>query len=389
MRILLLNALYPTPMHPKVVGGAERSVRNLAEALVAHGHDVEVIRAAAPSGVLTREVVNGVVVYAAPSKNLYWPFDGKERSPWLKFLWHLIDDWGCAPPIVTERLREFKPDVMHTNTLTGLTTNVWSLAKRFNVRVVHTLRDYYLICPRSKYYKNGSNCDGPCKDCSLLTSRRRQKTRVPDAVVGNSLATLNLHTALGLFGGARIRTAIGSLEESGARPLPPRDRSGDSKLLFGYIGRVTEEKGVEQLAKAYGLLPQGSAGLVIAGEGDAGVQDRLMRLSGGREINFMGFVPPREFYEAVDIVVAPSLWHEPLPRSVIDAISYARPVIGSNRGGTPEAMGEPPYGWIYDPSEEDGLLKALEASLAGGLPVLERKREDNLLSYLRVYSDEQ
>lgn len=363
MRILILNSLYPTPLHPRIVGGAEKSVRHLAEALVLDGHTVEVIRAIAPGADQTREEVNGVVVFGAPSRNLYWPFDGRVRPAWMRVLWHLIDDRGPAPALVRARLDAFRPDVLHTNTLAGLTTDAWSLAKARGVRVVHTLRDYYLMCPRSKYYKNGRNCSRPCGDCAVLTRRRRAATALPDAVVGNSRATLDLHLAHGLFPGVPVQTSIGSLAEAAA-PLPPRDRTDDPRTLFGFIGRVTEEKGVERLAEAYGRLPQGAAGLVIAGETDLKVQKRLTQLAGGRDIHFLGFVPPETFYRAVDVVVAPSLWHEPLPRSVVDAISYGRPVIGSNRGGTPEAIGAPSFGWIFDPDEAGELEQAMGDALS-------------------------
>lgn len=387
MKILILNSLYPTPLHPKIVGGAEKSVRHLAEALVREGHEVEVIRAIAPGAAPTREEVNGVVVHGAPSRNLYWPFDGQAQPAWRRLLWHLIDDRGPTPEIVGERLDAFRPDVVHTNTLAGLTTGVWRLARARGVRIVHTLRDYYLMCPRAKAYKAGRNCERPCRDCALLTRGRRAATALPDAVVGNSRATLDLLLAQGLFAGVPLRTAIGSLPEASA-PLPPRDRGEAPRTLFGFIGRVTEEKGVERLAEAYGRLPQGAAGLVIAGETDPAVQTRLTALASGRDIRFLGFVPPETFYRAVDVVVAPSLWHEPLPRSVIDAISYGRPVIGSNRGGTPEAMGEPPFGWIFDPDVAGDLERVMGEAMSGALPFKARAASpvSPVAMYTAVYS---
>lgn len=387
MKILILNSLYPTPFHPKIVGGAEKSVRHLAEALVREGHVVEVIRAIAPCAAPTREELNGVVIHGAPSRNLYWPFDGRTRPAWKRVLWHLIDDWGVTPSIVRERLDAFRPDVVHTNTLAGLTTGVWRLARARGVRVVHTLRDYYLLCPRAKAYKDGRNCERVCRDCAVLTQHRRAATSLPNAVVGNSFATLNLHLNQGLFSGVPVRTAIGSLPEA-SKPLPPRDRSEDPRTVFGFIGRITEEKGVELLAEAYGRLPAGAAHLVIAGETDPEVQARLTKAAGGRDIRFLGFVPPEVFYRAVDIVVAPSLWHEPLPRSVIDAISYGRPVIGSNRGGTPEAMGEPPFGWIFDPDEPGGLERIMHHSHLisdAHSKVKPQTVSLSLSEYLRVY----
>lgn len=387
MKVLILNSLYPTPLHPKIVGGAEKSVRHLAEALTLEGHEVEVICGVRPGAAPTCETVNGVVVYGAPIRNVYWPHDGRRRPAWMRLLWHLVDDWGDPPAIVRERLDSFRPDVLHTNTLAGLTTNVWRLAKMRGVRVVHTLRDYYLICPRANYFKRGRNCENPCGDCRALTQRRRQNTALPDVVVGNSYATLNLHLDQNLFSGVRLLKSIGSISEA-SRPLPKRDRSDDPRTIFGYIGRVTPEKGVEMLAHAYGKMPEGIAGLVIAGETNPEIQDRLSEIAGRRDIQFLGFVSPEFFYRKVDIVVAPSLWHEPLPRSVIDAVGYNRPVIGSNKGGTPEAMGDPPYGWIFDPDAPGGLENAMRSAMAEqspSPPPLTENSSSPLHQYITTY----
>lgn len=388
MRILIVNSLYPTSLHPKVVGGAERSVRNLAEALVGAAHQVLVVRAAAPGAAPTEEVFNGVRVHALPINNVYWPFSGEQHSSLSRLLWHVLDDWAPPPSRIADLIEKFQPDVLHTNNLTALGTGVWVVAKRHGIRIVHTLRDYSLLCPRTKLFKDGRMCEALCSDCALLTFRRRSRTSLVDAVVGNSIATLNLHLKHGLFGSAITRTAIGSLPDAGAVPLAPRERRDDPRLVFGYIGRVSDDKGVDLLAAAFGRLPGDRVRLKIAGESAPDIQSRLQKTAGVNTIEFLGFVTPRSFYEEIDVVVAPSLWPEPLPRSVIDAISYGRPVIASDRGGNVEAMGEPPFGSVFDPSRVENLIKAMESF--SPIPPLPQppKKKSPLDMYLKVYSED-
>lgn len=100
---------------------------------------------------------------------------------------------------------------------------------------------------------------------------------------------------------------------------------------------------------------QGNVKLVIAGETRPEVRQRLVA-EAGREIDFMGFVAPDEFYSRVDVVVVPSLWAEPLPRAVLEAFSYGRPVIASERGGIPEAVGTAGGGWLFNPDSVDDLV---------------------------------
>ncbi len=381
MRILLVNSLYPTPLYPKIVGGAEKSVKNIAEALVAAGHSVEVIRAAPPNAQMTCEEVNGVVIHSIPIKNIYWPFSGESQNPLKRLAWHLLDDRMKAPKCVIDILDRFQPDVLHTNNLTALGTDIWKAARDRGIRIVHTLRDYSLMCPRTMLFRNGKLCEKLCTNCAILTAKRRTRTDMCDAVVGNSFATLNLHLREGLFRNATMKTAIGSLPETDAVPFPPRQRLQDEGLTFGYIGRVSEEKGVDMLAEAFGKLPAGSARLKIAGESSPEIQARLQAAAGSAQIDFLGFITPKSFYEQVDVVVAPSLWPEPLPRSIIDSISYGRPVITSNRGGNVEALGEPPYGWAFDPAVEGDLVRKIKDAS----PMLVQPSKDDRLSPLELY----
>lgn len=75
-------------------------------------------------------------------------------------------------------------------------------------------------------------------------------------------------------------------------------------------------------------------------------------------MSFLGFVTPEAFYPNVDVVVVPSLLHESLSRAVLEAHSFARPVIGATRGGIPEALGD--AGWLFDPDDGDALVRIMK-----------------------------
>jgi glycosyltransferase involved in cell wall biosynthesis len=354
LNILIVNIIYPTPNHPKIVGGAERSVKNLAEALVKNGHDVLIIRGLSPEASQQTEYVGGVKVAGFPIPKKYWPFDGQEHGFVDKALWHIADDYGRPSSAVQREIEAFAPDVIHTNNLGGLSTAVWSLADKMGIGIVHTLRDYYLLCPKSTLFRGRDVCGTPCTDCSLFTMRRRALTGLVDVVVGNSQATLDLHLERGLFANAAWKGAIHNVSER-VESSPPADPKGP--VRFGYIGRVTVDKGVEELATAYGRLAT-AAELIIAGEADPAIQERLQQLAGSKPIKFLGFVTPDAFYSNVDVVVAPSLWHEPLPRSILEAFAYGRPALGSTRGGIPEALGD--GGWLFDPADPPSLERSLD-----------------------------
>ncbi len=387
MRILYISSLYPTPLHPKVVGGAERAARALAERMVEAGHEVEVVRGIPPDAAPTAETVNGVRVYGAPIRNIYWPFGGERPNPLRRLAWHFKDDVGSAPALVAERLRAFRPDIVHSHTLAGLTTEVWKLAKAQGARVIHTMHDYYLLCPRSTLYRRGQPCETIDASSRALTAVRRARTKNVDAIVGVSGANLDLHRRNGLFANVARSAVIGPSVIATAHPLARRDRTADARLAFGYIGRMTEEKGVYDLARALSALPQDRVVLRMAGNADPSLRDELQALA-GRPIDFLGFVDPVEFFSSIDVTVVPSRWHDPAPLAVTDSLLYGRPVLGARRGGIPEYMGTPAYGWTYDPADADALARTMQLILDEGIPEFGQPvLADNPAKYLALYNE--
>src|SRR5258708_5388541 len=115
MRVLIISSIYPTPDAPRIVGGAEIFARRFAESLLERGDSVEVIRAAPAPGQQT-ETSDGVQVHSAPVHNIYLPFTQQRSAP-MRGVWHAVEDWQQTASLVSERIRAFKPDVMHSNNL--------------------------------------------------------------------------------------------------------------------------------------------------------------------------------------------------------------------------------------------------------------------------------
>lgn len=358
MKIVHINSLYA----PFQIGGAEKSVQILAEAQRALGHDVSVLTTA-PDGNDRQASINGVDIHYLSVRNLYRPFTDEPHTSVSKAVWHAIDSYN---PMMGNRiggkLDVIRPDIVHTHTIAGLSVSAWRAAETRRIPRVHTLRDYYLACPRSTMFKEGHNCTSPCNDCAFYAGpRRRQSARV-DAVIGNSRFILDRHLALGYFPQARFRDVIYSGQ-------PPRNVAASPRLarekgqlpMFGYIGQLNPTKGVGLLVDA--ILDLGpSARLRIAGRIEGDYAARL-RSEAPAWVEWLGWQKPADFYRSVDVVVVPSLWHEPLPRTVIEAASWGCRVIGSNRGGTPEALAMV-GGTVFDPDLRGALASALRHELS-------------------------
>ncbi|MEY9636518.1 glycosyltransferase involved in cell wall biosynthesis [Bradyrhizobium japonicum] len=393
MKILITSSLYPTPLAPKVVGGAETFVRRLAETLVGQNDGVEVIRAASASN-QQMETCNGIDVYSAPVHNIYFPFAKQHSSP-VRGIWHAIEDWQTMSELVAARIKAFKPDILHSNNLSGLTTAVWRTAAELGIPVLHTLHDYYLTCPRCSRFSDGHACESSCMSCQILTLRRRWATRHLDAVVGVSQRILDIHTQLGLFTQTPLKIVI---RNASTADVGNADAAMvDGTVTFGFIGRLTEEKGIYNLVRAIATIPPDRFRLVIAGHTTESQQKQLKALAPNARIEFLGFVQPKQFYEQVNVVVVPSVWEDPCPLVVADAQAACKPLLGTPFGGIQEAIKPGVTGWLTSP-DPASIAKSISAIIEAPQQIVEMSErlksgidkwvfDDVVAGYRNVYDE--
>ncbi|WP_082475664.1 glycosyltransferase family 4 protein [Rhizobium sp. Leaf341] len=359
MRIAICNALYPTPGDPLIFGGAEVFVRQFAEALVERGDSVTVLRSSL-TGSRATETVNGVRVEFIPVRNLFPPF-AERKNPLLRLAWHAIDDRVHASAEIERILKDIRPDLLHSHTLNGLSTDVWRMAKRQNLPILHTMHDYYLICPRCSRFRSGAACQTTCGSCQVLSANRRRRTALVDAVASVSQRTLDIHRENGVFDHT-VQTHVVRNVPNPAIVFSDLTLS-DGPLTIGYLGRFSEEKGVRLLLEAVACLPPGSVRLLLAGRVSEAEKETLTALAPQAEIEFVGFVSPSDFYRQVQVVVMPSIWHEPGSLALVDALAAGRPVIGTPFGGIPEIIEDGVTGWIADATVRDlsaGMARLVE-----------------------------
>jgi glycosyltransferase involved in cell wall biosynthesis len=120
-----------------------------------------------------------------------------------------------------------------------------------------------------------------------------------------------------------------------------------------YVGRLSEEKGVRELAEAATGLP-----LVVVGDGP------LRSLFP----QAVGFVAPSElgvWYERAAVVVVPSR-REGYGMVAREAMAYGRPVVATAVGGLLDAVEDGVTGLVVPPGDMKALRAALERALGDG-----------------------
>ncbi len=360
MRILIINSLY----RPLFFGGAEKSVTLLAEALARTGDQVSVITLH-PGSEETIEELNGVRVYRVPLDNIYWPYGQERKHNSLQRLeWHLKDVWNRkAAKRVGNILDIEKPDVMHTNVIAGFSISVWREARKRNIPIIHTLRDYYMLCPRSTLFHNGSICQRRCLECRCLTFNRRQASTLVDLVVSNSSYVLETHRRHGYFKGVPSKV-IYNIADSFMETHKATPAADSGSLTFGFIGSILPEKGLDVVLEATTKLVNTHWHLRIAGGGLTRYIEQLKHRFGDPRIEWLGFTNSKEFYSSIDVAVISSVWAEPLPRTLIESFAAGKSAICARSGGIPEIASLGRTVETYQAKDVEALANIMNRALA-------------------------
>lgn len=350
MKVIFVNSFY----FPQEVGGAERSIKFLAEGLVKSGHQAVVLT----TGEQDEEVeLNGVKVIRRRNRNFSsrFPLFLKDRA------WHVADTWNRdASADAAVKISELAPDLVHTNNLSGFSVALWKSISAQKIPIIHTLRDYYLICPNTALFRNGVPCkEERCRSCRILAYPRIEATHYVDLVVGNSSFILSKHLDNGAFKNSEKSVIYNAYKPASPGRVRVLEEHRDP-IKIGYIGRLAPTKGVDLLIAQFKKLCTQQMSrcyeLVIAGSGDDEYTRSLKSISVDFPIRFIGNVEPALFYEAIDLVVVPSKWDEPLARVIFESFAHGVPVIASSKGGSPEVVTHGKTGWLFDIEAEDALL---------------------------------
>jgi glycosyltransferase involved in cell wall biosynthesis len=139
-------------------------------------------------------------------------------------------------------------------------------------------------------------------------------------------------------------------------------RGESHKPLLLYVGRLSAEKEVASLRSAIDALPE--ARLAIVGDGP--MRDKLERQFRGTATHFAGYLRGEELaaaYASADVFVMPSRT-ETLGLVLLEAMASGCPVVACRAGGIPDAVEDGVTGYLFEPTDADGLVQAIRRVLA-------------------------
>lgn len=275
----------------------------------------------------------------------------------------------------TSLLDDFQPDIVHLNNIhTQLSPVIAELAHKRGIKVVWTLHDYKLLCPRYDCLRNGKTI---CEAC--FTDKREVLNY--KCMKNSSIASFLAYEEAKKWGRERLESCTdvficpsqfmaekmiqGGFQASKIRTLcnfidigkTIRDNY-EKEEYYCFIGRLSHEKGVDTLIEAAKKLPYS---LKIIGGGP--LEEKLRMKSVGCNIEFVGYKQWEDIKEIVGkarFSVIPSEWYENNPLSVIEAQCLGTPVLGAKIGGIPELIENGVSGDVFESRNVIDLKNKIE-----------------------------
>ena len=145
------------------------------------------------------------------------------------------------------------------------------------------------------------------------------------------------------------------------------DKTEDN-IIFGYLGRIVEDKGVILLIEAtLQLLKENyKISLYIGGNPQidptyyAKIEELLKANPHSINIHFLGEITNiTSFYKQIDVACTPSIYEEPLGNVIVEAKSFHKPSIIFNKGGMPEIIEHQHNGYICHNTTTESLKQAM------------------------------
>lgn len=303
----------------------------------------------------------------------YFPESKETRKGPLRQVKNLVNYFYHleAARKIEQLIKDERPDIAHIHLMWGqITPSILPVLKKYGVPVLFTVHDYRIVCPAYTFRDGNGRI---CEDCQgkyfnkCFTHVCCKGSRLMSAVMAAEQYFRNafFNPAKYIDGFIYVSNFARNIQErympalkakpnitlynfSTAIVSEPKVMPKDKYFLF--FGRLSYEKGVMTLLKAFKDLPQ--CKLKVVGTGPK--KNELKAFANGngmKNVTFLGYKTGKELNDLVSnayFVMVPSEWYENNPMTIIEAYSVGTPVIGARIGGIPEIVVDDQTGFQFE-----------------------------------------
>lgn len=371
MRILVLTNFYP----PHSLGGMGLSCQETVQALMDQGHTVRILTSKYGAG---KAIVDRNVARVLNLEMELSPI----RNAWRMVLRRKAD--------LTESRQALRQSIAAFDAEVLFIWGMWNLPRQLAAdgeqlmqgRVLYRFADYWptLSSQHIHYWR------APGRNLATRIARRALAPLALRVLEGSDEIDLQYPHAYCVSHRVRARLLEDGIPISHASVIHSGINLGRFNGSSGqldlsphllrrilYVGRISPEKGLFVLLRAVERLARIAQDhpwrVTIVGAGDPGyvsqVTGMVDRLELANFVTYLGERPAQEIPDLMHqhgVVVIPSLWDEPFPRTALEAMASGRLVVASRIGGLPEVVIDGRTGLLASVGDPVELAETLEAA---------------------------
>ncbi len=284
--------------------------------------------------------------------------------------------------ILEDFIKVNRPDVAHLHIFYGVLSNsILKVLKKYSIPTVMSVHEFHMLCPvytcLDKKMSICEKCHGKnfyrciLKNCStggFLKSVTLASECYHRNMFINYLKYINHFIMVSNFiekkhilfnqEFAKKSTVIHNfVDQQSQQPI-----TKEKNIDFIYFGRLSAEKGLFTLLKAFEERPQYMLHIVGGGPIEASLKEYIATKKLTNVI-MEGYRIGQDLISSIEsskCAIVPSEWYENNPLSVIEALGMGIPVIGSDIGGIPELIIDKKNGYICSPGDHTSIVSALD-----------------------------
>lgn len=347
MRILILSDDFP----PQSFGGAGFSTFYLSGALQKSGHEVFVITSCQKKSEEGELDYQGLKIF-----RIYANYHERWRAYLSLYNPQTVNK-------VRKLIKEINPDVVHAHNIHYyLSYYCLKLAKNARKAVFLTARDAMAVSygklatkqyqeqldPRLSWLDNLKEAGKRYNPLRNLIIRKylgcidqvfSVSQSLKEALVKNGIKNVTVsHNGIDI--------SDWQVSEAEISDFKKKYNLLNKKIVF-FGGRISDLKGINQIRQAMDIIRKE-------------IPETVLLIAGKEGIGWLTGQELKAAYWASDIVVVPSIYLDPFPRSNLEAMACKRPVIGTKFGGTSEVVQDGATGFIVNPFDIELMAERIK-----------------------------
>jgi glycosyltransferase involved in cell wall biosynthesis len=152
-----------------------------------------------------------------------------------------------------------------------------------------------------------------------------------------------------------------SFDQKSYEKIPLKE--SPKEFIIGYMGRLSEEKGLKDLVAAVEKLVSEGVNIKLHLAGGGPLTESLKNHPNIQYYGILKHAEAHKFYKKIDLFVLPSLtksfWKEQFGRVIVESVASGRPVLGSSSGAIPEVLGHLELPYVFKEGDVNELVSKI------------------------------